>query len=197
MQRLQELDKSKANIQQTVAQAFLGYASLNVVDPQDGGEGPVLVKNTINPRKLDDSHVNKLVKSMQTNGKTAFTDDHCICICVRKSMIANLGDLVVDIKQLNEGSRVVWTSAAKTMQAVVANGQHRMEANIVKSLNQHLLLQKIQKDNSLQDENKTRYLELKTAFEKEKFWGVKLFDLDKCFCMHCLPTLTHFLCRLD
>lgn len=165
-----------------IAQAFLGYACLNVFDAQDGGDGPRIIKNTINQREIDDAHIHNLVKDMQTKGKQAFTDANCISIGITKNMLANPGALITDVHLLSHKNRVAWTPLAKTLTSTLINGQHRIEANILKVSKAQQLYDDTKEAEEVDGAVKVRLAELSQLLEAEKLWGVKFFDLGKFIC---------------
>lgn len=102
----------------------------------------------------------------------------------------DVGKLVTHPAQLKASSIVSWTPEATQNEAVLYNGQHRMEANILR-MKDILKIQKAMEDKYHQEDHTesqledihTKLEELTTGLKTEKFWGVQLFDLGNKFTM--------------
>lgn len=73
---LQSIDDKMTQCEALKKNAFLGYAVFNVIDPQDGGAGPMLRKNHLNTRPLSKPHIKTLVESFKAGKKSLILENH-------------------------------------------------------------------------------------------------------------------------
>lgn len=92
--------------------------------------------------------------------------------------------LVPDSTQLKATSTICWTPLAAETQAVLYNGQHRIEANIVRVADILATQNTITSKYHNKDLSKPRFQNIKdkldaltSSLQAEKIWGVQLYDL--------------------
>ena len=185
VQELQALDAQKAACEKVKESAFLGYAVWNVMDHHDGGSGPQLTRNALNKRPLIPSHVNNLVNRF-SQGKQPLLDANCIVVGVRKEWLL-ISSLVTRVQDLQLDTHIQWLPTAHGQSAILYNGQHRIEANL-KRIKQYMDLKKSGEKNRV---GAPQVQELAEYLSREKYWGVKLFDIGLYLVHHCCPFGTH------
>lgn len=193
---LQSLDNKMSAWETTKSQAFLGYAAFNVIDKADGGKGPQLKKNNFNNRLIDEKFIKELTEAMN-RGKQPFLPQNLITIGVKKEWL-DTAQLLSNPSELSSTSYIHWTPLALTQEAVLFNGQHRLEANIrrVKDcISTYQAISTKSSNNLVQDQKLQSQLKLlEEKLQQEKYWGVELYDLGKLVITLCkYPSLCNLL----
>ena len=173
--QLQIIQESQTFLQECV----LGYAKMNVISPADNGHGPTLITNTWNKRPLIQGHVESLATLFKEQGKKPFAQENCLTVGICKSWLQDPKTLSQTAKVL---STVQWSAQALQQEALLFNGQHRLEANLyniegtlkaTKDLEESL-------DHCSPDQLadiKTKIARLEEITEAEAYWGVKFLDM--------------------
>lgn len=173
---MQALDERKNAIAAEAEAAFLGYASFNTWDSQDGGEAPALLIAPAHTRPVYTNHVNNLAERFKA-GKLAFTAENALVVVVSPQHLER-GSLVRNAKDLKPTTRVAWHEDAKHHYMSLFNGRHCMQANNVcvrydaDAVESGRLL--VERDGEAVFGERVRLLE--ETLQSQKLFGVKFYD---------------------
>ncbi|KAJ2911385.1 hypothetical protein MD484_g9029, partial [Candolleomyces efflorescens] len=166
--------------------AFLGYALLNVVASNDGGEGPSLEPSPFR-RPFSNRQIAKLkfVAGVDGSGLRTRDHEHALNVAVPRTSL--------DLTSLSQSpygphQRIHWLPGAKEQKMILLAGAHRQRVSedLTKEHTKELLklekqLEKALADGQMGKENELRVLigNLKNAMEYRVVWLVMVYDRER------------------
>lgn len=200
MHCLQEVDESLIEVKTILSvetekeaaradrkKACIGFGAWKITKPADGHTGPALTPRMFNQRQVTDKAVKNLADIISRNGREVYDIKNVLTVGIRRKWVDST-KLVkpTALQTLGDHSRIAWTAEAMGQTALLLNGQHRIEANMLPIKKAQLRLEEITKTMCKFTAGEDKYIaldrkldELNNAIEKLSYWGVELIDLGK------------------
>jgi len=160
----------------------IGYGLVCIASPDnnDLGRGPTFVRQTMNPRPIDQAIIKKIKSDHIANGLKNREVKYAVQVTVKRSLIA--GGVVNEIKDGDYTNFVKWTDNAPGQKCQVANGNHRITFMEDKYALEMFKLKVAQGPGTSKDtprmlaERANDITTLKEILQREAIWLVELYD---------------------
>ncbi|KAG9308378.1 hypothetical protein JVU11DRAFT_11968 [Chiua virens] len=182
-----DLEQMIEQIHLDLKDATLGYALMTFLDDNDLGQGPTMVKQTINPRKIDLKYCKNFSRSIKNKGLQNRKVENAIVVGVKKGWLKTSS-----LTGMHEGiytNQVEWNKSkfGEEDNSVLFNGNHRLNYMTTEHASRHFHHKyqhaaKWLRKPSLTTEERKRYekmlKDMKEKIDKEGVWLVRFINMD-------------------